>query len=248
MSTFSVIVPAHDSEMATARTCANLVYQRGRKVPREVLVVADGPTKWARSVARTANKKAQDEGQPVEFIYSHTPRFNGTGNIGRAQALLQAKNDYVLFIDSGTVCLDHMFEMLDFAVQEKPDTELIAWDVIQMVDPVPFIHFSAHLEPIVNDDKIGYYIPGVGAAIRREIGQTVKWPNTGTSDWAYWSAIWKKLSKPVKLTALKHPLVIAYAGYDNKRWRRIPSPDQWLKDGYDKSFDESPYADWIANG
>jgi len=160
--------------------------------------------------------------------------------------LTKAKNDYVMFIDSGTVVLKHAFEMLNYSFVEKPDTDIFIWDVIQLVDPVPFIHFAFHFKTIVAEEKIGYWITGVGAAIRREIGQSIVWPNTNASDWAYWSAIWKKMNKPVKAALINSPLVIAYAGYDYKRFRDAESPNHWKELGYHLSYDESPYADMIS--
>lgn len=246
MATFSVIVPAYDDEMATVRTLSNLIYQSGPPVTREVLVVADGPIKWVRSAVRLANQKALEAKQPIEFIYMHTSRHYGTGNIGRALALTKVKNDWVFFIDSGTVVLAHTFEMLHYALLDKPDADIIIWDVIQMVDPVPFIHFAFNFKPLLESEKIGYWITGVGAAIRKEIGQLEVWPNTNASDWAYWSAIWKRMTKPVKACLINSPLVIAYAGYDHKRYRDTKTPEYWHNLGYNLSYDESPYAHMIG--
>jgi hypothetical protein len=235
----SIIMPVSDDVTATARTCSNIIYQKGNKVDREVLVVADGPAKWARHVVNTANEKAQKANQPCEFKYLYTSQHSGTGNIGRALALKAAVGDWVCFIDTGTSVMPHAMHMIDFVHRVEPDSQIIAWDIVQMLDPAPFIHLSATLKNYVNDKSIGYYIPGVGAAVKREIAQSVPWPNIRTSDWLYFCKIWEKLDKPVRISCIQSVLVIAYGGYDHKRYRDFPEHDVLIKSGYDLPYEEA---------
>ncbi len=224
--------------MATARTLSNLIFQNGTPVEREIIVVSDGPSKLVRKVVHYARKVAETEKQPVTIEYLWTPTYNATGNVGRALGLKAAKKDWVLFIDSGTSVFTHAFAMMDFALQDKPDSEMIMWDIIQMVDPVPFVYFSLYLKHCVEFEKIGYWVPGVSAAIKREIGQQVEWPKVLQSDWKYWCDVWKLLKKPVKLSLIQHPLVIAYGAYDHKRFRALQGPLAWDASNFDKDYNE----------
>ena len=240
---FSIVVPAHTEEFDTARTLANLIYQMGPKVPREIIIVSDGPRPEMRRVVQFAKQKLAEEDQPVTIRYAETKEQTGTGNIGRDLGLRKATGEWVMFIDSGTAVLNTMFGMLKLAVEEKPDAQIILWDIIQQLDPAPFAHFCILAEPFFNDESIGYFVPGVGAAIRRTIGQQEQWPNVGPSDWAYWSRIWKRLDKPVRAALIKYPMVIAYSASEKKRYRRSRPDSEYRNWGYYLPYDEA-----IKNG
>jgi hypothetical protein len=250
VNSFSIIVPAHDDILATARTLSNLVHQGGITLPEwEIIVVSDGPNKMIRNVVRTAQKTAIEEKQPVVLRYLWTKHFQGTGNPGRALGLKAATKDWVMFIDSGTSVIHHAMFMIDFALRQTPDAEMVVWDIIQLVDPVPFVWFSYHMKKALENEKIGYWIPGVGAAVRRELAQQVEWPNVSVSDWAYWCAVWKLLKRPIQLAIVSHPLVIPYAAYDFKRFRALSGPKAWDTSNFDLDFEEAyPEAAGVTDG
>lgn len=250
---FSCIIPAHEDPDALARTLMNLIVQRfvEKQCRIEAVVVGDGLDKIHAEICAQANKYAESVGHDVKVVYCHLKGHSGTGNIPRNAGLKIARNDWVLFTDQGTgVCHDAIETVaaaIEKALKAGLDPKFIVWDVVQLTDPVPTTSTITTLLQSKRDRGLPYVIPGIGCAVRRDLAQTVDWPNVGPSDWAYFSRLWEKafgrpeIPEVVTKSVVTIPwvLTVAYANKSTRRERWPHAQAEFDTLGYDQGYDSA---------
>lgn len=261
--TFSIVVPTWKETMALARTLSNIVHQTA-DVPVEVIVVSDGADPTALQVCRatveyvkvTQGRAAFDiEGKAVQdwttaavnkqtaIRYLELADHTGDGNLPRHAALKQATMGWVLFADAGTAIMECLVDTLVFAFKQYPSCRFVTWDIIQMVDPVPYQTQSAYVSEVDKTKGLPYVIPGVGAAVPRAVAQEVTWPlGERASDWAFYSAVWEKLfplgepSGDNQVAFIPRVMTIPYAYLHEPKTRARGTTKDWLEAGNDMGY------------
>lgn len=245
---FSVIVPTYREFDGLRRTLGNIVYQSAHEVEREVLVIGDGHEPEVEKIIKLAQAAAVDDRQNVRIWYKHLTMHTGGGNIPRRVGLKDAMKDYVVFIDAGTGVTHNMFEVLAVLFLKNPEIKIANWDMVQQLDPVPFVSNSALLNSCDRSKGLPYVIPGCSVAIAREYAQKVEWPDTPASDWVYTSKLWnevfftdgkedeERVSKEVAL--IPWVLTIAYGARSIRKWRPPMSQQQYEANGWAQGYEK----------
>jgi len=246
LPSFSVIVPTYGDFEGLGRTLVNMVYQNeeGRPVQREILVIGDGYEEEAMKMCMDSNEFAKKQNQAARVWYFHTKGHSGNGNLPRAAGLKRARKDWVIFIDAGTSVTHDCFHILSIGGAERPNLQLMTWDMVQLTDPVPVVTTVYAVDKVDRSNGLPYVLPGCATAVKRELAQSVDWPDTRASDWAYFSTIWEKAfglpedKAKVEEGILLIPktLTVAY-GARTKRKSRMPSTlEEFNKQGYGMGF------------
>ena len=184
--------------------------------------------------------------QNIVFKYDFLKEHAGTGNVARARGLKEAENDWVLFIDSGTACTRPLFQLLYYTIRDESNAEWIVWDAINYVDPVPMLA-PASIAKLVDKSKgMPYCIGGVQATLKRELAQSVEWPNVKESDWAYYSQIWNVLlaregsvdAAEARMSFIPTVLTLSYAARNERRVKPPLDKDTFLALKEDEGWTE----------
>jgi hypothetical protein len=235
---FSIIVPTYQDYEVLARTLSNLIVQSVPQIVREVHVVSDGHDEMTEYVCAEASAFARKNGQAVNILYAPTLTHYGSGNMPRNAGLAGARRDWVMFIDSGTSVVYPTFHVLGLWIQNEPKTDVILWDVIQMLDPVPVYNQVTAMLGLDKTNGWPYAVPGIGVAIRRELAQSADWPDVGESDWGYLSRIWDNLrasglsveEAQKKYSGIPMALTVGYGAKRKRRIRTPVDPKHWDKE------------------
>lgn len=254
LPSFSIVIPTYKDHPALARTLCNIICQSdpARKILRECIVVGDGYEEEAKKVCESANTVAKNDGQNVKVWYYNLKTHAGNGNYPRAAGLKKATGDYVTFFDAGTGVCVNCFATIASVIQKKPDAKLISWDIVQVLDPVPITSVCQLVATQDRTKGLSYVIPGVSAAVKREIAQQVNWPDVRESDWAYFSLLWEKMygkgseeTEEVKkrmndeVILIPWVLTVAYANRSERKVRMPATLEDYNKSGYNIGFSEA---------
>lgn len=245
--TFSVIMPTWGEFEGLKRSLANVVYQSRPEIFREVIVVGDGFEEGAKQLVELAQETARKEKQNVKIWYLSLSGHSGTGNIPRAIGLERATQEWVCFFDAGTSICHNLFGVLNEAIQEHNDVLITTWDMVQMLDPVPFTSVAKATIECDRSNGLPYVLPGCATAVKREAAQLIPWPNAEASDWVYFSRLWEKLFyadgkedlEKVDKSVMIIPwtMTVAYGAREKRKWRPPLTMEEYHKLGYHSGYD-----------
>ena len=102
--TYSVIIPAYNSEQTICRCLDSLIHQIGDRQDIEIILINDG-------------SKDRTDQICTEYAKLNYIKYISTENRGvsaaRNEGIRLVKGKYISFVDSDDYCDDHLFEMLD---------------------------------------------------------------------------------------------------------------------------------------
>ena len=248
---FSVIIPTHADNDALRATLDSLVVQSRPAISYdlEVIIVGDGLDVQTKAiVSRFAAETRRNNLRILPWYYALT-EHSGTGNLPRKHGLLRARNDWVIFLDTGAAATYRMFENLCNALDQHPDVWIMTWDMLQLVQPVPIMTSVYAVLNSPRDNGLPYILPGCATAVRRDWAQQTEWPNVRASDWAYFSTVWDNMfikdgvenvdDVAERVALIPVTLTVAYAFTKTRKVRWPLTMEEYKERGYESGFTQA---------
>jgi glycosyltransferase involved in cell wall biosynthesis len=207
MPHFSVIIPTYNRAVLLTEALASVFAQEYRDF--EVIVVDDGSTDDSESVVRKF-------GASVRLLRQQNRGPGAARNLGIAEA----RGMYVAFLDSDDLWFPWTLATFEKVIQLEKNPSWIMGALQGFQSAIELsgsnreaIRHTTYADYLASS-RIAAWVPGCGAAIRRDVLQSVhgftnQWINGEDSD------LWLRLGEAEKFVLLHAPATMAYRCHPN---------------------------------